>query len=303
MVTHDTKALFVAALRARGPAYREARARFLVAPGDTRGVLARCRQSRSWRVRLQADIFDTWLEDPGLCEQARRLLQADPSTGLPRRASARVRGEALAGLGSKALPRILELLTRSRGFASRPEQTALFHALVVLKDERAVRPLVALVLQNQDGTERAAAAHTLAWHRTPLALPVFAAALADPASPPGLRSSSIRGLLLLGTPEAAEALLRLARDAEQQPDTRATAIIALETVMEARAEPGLLGILQGEAPDAVASAALEVLGRVGSLAALDTLRALDTSDAKPRLRTAAAEAIRSIEQRHSASGA
>jgi hypothetical protein len=167
---------------------------------------ARVRQPR---VRLLADVLRGRRDEPEVfTEVEARMLAA--RSNQPARVSPRLRGKAIAALGPAAVVPVLEWLVLARDARPREARAALDHALVVLADPRAVPHLVARMGWRRDETERAAAAHALAWHKAPEALLVFARWLRDPACPPGLASSCVRGLILLGTPESAEILERVA---------------------------------------------------------------------------------------------
>ena len=143
--------------------YEEARQHVVESGADALPLLRKeAAPGADWRARVTAEAWIAWIATPDLCRGVRdrmegklsKPLAPPPLTGTW---SPAARGRSIAGMGAEATPCILEILIKTAE-ADEKEQEALFFALAMLRDRRAVDPLIALLTgRTRQATKRQAA--------------------------------------------------------------------------------------------------------------------------------------------------
>jgi hypothetical protein len=257
--------LLLRAVRSSGPPYRAAREGLLAGGPEARQLVQRAAETgKAGRLRLTAEMILGWMDRPELCLQVRRLMRGEPELmprGLPPSGTwgADTRGALIAVLGPQAVPRILELLTRSEGYASDVEVGALCDALALLADSRAEEPLRNALRSDRNREKRIRAAYILGEMGSTASLDLIAAVVRSPAEDPPLRRSALLSLLTLAGRDAFEVLHEVAAGRDNDLDLRATAIYALGGLSDPRAAEALQALSAGESGGPLARAISDAL--------------------------------------------
>ncbi|MEV5407259.1 HEAT repeat domain-containing protein [Thermopolyspora sp. NPDC052614] len=286
MIAEEFERRFGACVTETGARYTAARDR-LLAEGDD--VLPRLRESADhddWRVSGTARILLGHLQRPSLIEQVDRIVRdrpLDPRTpgfGVPPAVVAR----ELAALGENAVPRLLEIATKTNEFATVTGPQIVLQAIALVGDRRAVPPLLDLLgrtggSDGDAGDEQvrmltASALGELARRGDDDVRDALMGLLFDDDAGPAPRVTAALSLGRLGDPTVIDALAPLAR-----PDVdvmlRTGAIRAIGYAWQSSrltddpvpaepvpAEAELAELLDGEHDETVA---LELVGALGRL--------------------------------------
>jgi HEAT repeat protein len=288
---------FNIAVNKTGAEYREARSTILSWPHARRAAgIQALRASREWESQLTADILEGWIRHAGAFNQCLELLRNDfpgpkPVTGL----TAPVRGQAVAALGERIVPRILELLWKTPDEIKSSEAAALFVALAVLKDSRALRPMRRILEEPLDPVWRRGAVLALAALGND-ALPDVIRATAAGENDVSVRTAALRSLHQFSDPRAAATLLAALREEWRDVPERRAAATSLYNLSNPDTVRPVSEWLNKETDEEIQLTLVMLIGKVGSEAHIPALERLSRSASDP-VRQVVRTAIADIQRR------
>lgn len=307
VVMADLGDAFSAAVVAQSVNYVESRRRLLAEPEAAARLMAAELRKRSaerhWPRRLVAAAVLSWIREPQLCDKVGRLMRGaltdrpQPPRPLAGQWSAVKRGNAIAALGKRATPRVLEIIFKTQEFSNAKEEQTLFIALQRLGDERAVAPLIGLLTESPTARSAGYAAQALGQTGDPRAGAPLAAIAGDRQQAAVLRATAARALGALGGPAALDPLSKIIRAPDDHREVREEAIAALGALGHPQAEPALLEALQTEHDPELLQEILGALAQTGGRASLPAVEKLARDHPDALVREEAAAAVADITER------
>jgi len=248
-----------------------------------------------WRTQTVGEILLGWLTQRTLFEQvvpdARAAwLEQVPAKPITGTLSAVRRASMLAGHGPAIVPRLIEILTKTREYAAGDELQVIMLALDYLRDPLAVMPLAELAGTSTDAGLQTLALATLGTLGDRRAFDVAGAVLADRDRGPVVRGAAAVCLGQLRDPRATGALLAVAQDPGQASVLRQSAVRGLGYVGGPGAGPALAALLREAADERLALTAVDALARLGDRSAAETLEEAARSHDQVAVRRAAQDA-------------
>ncbi|WP_437940499.1 HEAT repeat domain-containing protein [Sorangium sp. So ce341] len=303
MTTWRPTESFLIAARRSGAAYRRAR-RELVHAGTASEAFARraAQEGRHWKTRLTAQMLLGWMRGPKQCRKVAQLMRAAPEVMPPcgnvtGRWSAADRGEAIAALGSRAVPRILEILLKTREVEGPVEVEALYDALARLRDPRSVRPLLEVLRGHAAAPERALAARVLARLDDGAIFHALVRELMRSDNAGSIREACAEALSDAADARSLAPLLKVARGRCNALALRGTAVVGLAALGDTRAGPSLVRSLDLETDEELLALILQALVSVGDRTALPAMRRIAEGHPDPYLRREAQQACGALLER------
>lgn len=290
--------LFERASHSRGADYVRARDEILNLPSRDQ-VRARLqtvmKAPSSWREHLAASILLGWMDNNEAFKQVAVYLRQPlagtlPVTGL----SPAVRGKAIASLGRIITPRVLEMLWNAPDYQNDHELGSLLSALLYLKDERAVQPLVALIEDSESPPLRRGVIKVLSEVGGPRGLAVVSR-LAEESNDASVRLAAIAGLGGFASNRATVQLLNCLQAQDRTVDERRAAAMALYKQGTAVPHDGVTRALRDERVREVRLPLILLLGEIGHADDIGLLEGLVREDAA--LERSTADAIQQIRRR------
>lgn len=294
------EAEFAQAVRSEREDYTAARRAILERGPVTMPFLQSQRSSPDWKTSLAAAILMGWLtksEKYKLCTDAvlGKVEGPQPITG---RASVKSRVAQVSSLGIEITPRLLEMALKTKEIGDDYAQAAaIFGALIALKDQRTVLPLIDVMKTSGDPSLREWAASTLGPLQDLRASDSLLALLRDQRSPDMLRASAAVSLGTLHVSEAIPDLRAIAADTKLDLGFRKAAIGAIAELQDAGSATGLLRALSGTADLSFRLYLIGVVGDVGTANVLPALKQIELHDPEEPVRMYAREARERIEDR------
>lgn len=249
----------------------------------------------SWRDQLAASILLGWMEHREGYERVSAYLRQPlpgprPATGF----SPAVRGKAIASLGRAITPRVLEMLWNAPEYRNNNELGSLLSALIYLKDDRAVQPLIALIESSKSPPLRRGAIKVLSELGDPRAVAVVSR-LADGADDASVRLTAVAGLGGFPGNAVIAQLLSCLQTRERTVEERRAAAMALYKQGSAAAHDGVTRALREERAREVRLPLILLMGDIGDDGDVGLLQELVRHDAK--LQPSVSDAIQQIRRR------
>ncbi|MEV0619069.1 HEAT repeat domain-containing protein [Nonomuraea sp. NPDC050404] len=241
MTVEEFEELFASCVRESGSAYVAARETILSTPDDpvVRVGLRRKASSSDPETATNAGILLGWLMHGHLYRMAASVMEDRAGTivGLTP-APGRLALE-LTALGRSIVPRLVEMLTKSREFSSPTDIRIILQALVELHDPAAIGPLLRFFDTVRDDATRVpvlTALSTLGDTGDPQVTAIARRLLDDEEQKPALRGTAALCLGSLGCKEAAHTLVSLVHSPD--PELRGSSVRALKYLWRGESRRG-----------------------------------------------------------------
>ena len=299
MADGEFSQLFQTCVEREGSAYIAARDAILALGEAVRSQIAAQLNASDWRAQLVAQILAGWLDHRTLFEQVATRVEGRPS------GSGRVapisgtfapaqRAQSLASMGTVIVPRLLEMLLKTREYSGAAELQAILQALSALHDDRAVLPLADLVRQRAPDSARVFALGVLGAMRDARAFDAVQLAFTRLENSPAVRGAAAVALGLFGDRRATATLLAALRDPTENTGVRRHVARGLGHLADPAAGDALAGLLQSERSPEMALTVVQALGKLGGASAIAALEETGRTHADATIRRAAEEARRSL---------
>jgi hypothetical protein len=299
MAIGDFAQLFQSCLDREGPAYIEARDAILAMGEPVRPQLTAKLASADWHEQMIAQILAGWLAQRALYETVAANVEGLPTSGM--------RGEPIGGtfapaqrvrsltkMGNAIVPRLLELLLKTREFSGAAEFQTILQTLNSMRDERAVLPLADLAGRRGPDPARVFALGVLGSIRDPRAFDAVQSALARQENSAAVRGAAAVALGLYGDRRATATLLAALQDPTEDSSVRRHAARGLGHLGDPAAADALAALLRSEQPPEMALTVVQALGNLGGASAIAALDEAKRTHADSAIRRAADEAHRSL---------
>ncbi|WP_236005111.1 HEAT repeat domain-containing protein [Nonomuraea antri] len=295
MIDDPFETLFLSCVDRTGEPYTAAREELRRRGGEIAGPLEERAAATDWATHTTARILLGWIRDRSLFEQVTSILRDRDSA--PRRVglapAPTASAAAVAALGSKVVPRLIEILTKTHEHRDGISGQVVLLALDYLRDPLAVMPLRRLALDTADEQERTLAVAALGGIGDDRAFDLARDVFNDAGRGEVLRGTAALCLGRLGLPEAGEVLLAAARRAGEGSTVRASAVRAIGYLGDPAHVAGLRQVLEGETADG--ALALEAVGALARLGDAPALRQAARSHPLSAVRSAAQEAAAGLD--------
>lgn len=292
MSNGDFTQLFQTCVTREGTEYVQARDAILAIGAAVRPQLEAKLDAADWQEQLAAQIIIGWLDNRPLYDQVKRLVQ-----GLPAPYSLNVpiagtytpsdRARGLREVGMVIVPRLLEIVLKTKETIDTSDIQAIFQTLNALRDPRSVLPLAALVGRRATEPAKIFALGTLGTLKDPRTFQTVQSALANQQNSSGVRSAAAVALGMFEDQRATPVLLALLRDTTEDEAVRRHAVRGLGYVGDPSASEALAGLLRSEQPPQMALTLVQALGQLGGPVAIAALEETRTSHGDTNIRQAA----------------
>ncbi len=295
--------LFSTAVTAHGTQYLAAMLTIVGFGADAlQNLRPKAANQSDWKISLTAQMSISWIEEKDVCNQVTELMKGNiktraPITPITGEWSASRRGVAIAGLGQKATPRVLEILIKTQEYSNRTELEALPVALGRLKDRRAVSPLIELMRTSRDSELRTWVAYALGQIGDARAFEVLAEGLQNDANDLELRKTCAQALGALKDSRAVEPLVQVFASEKNNLELRSEAAIVLGTLGSNRIQPQLISALERTQDLEFLRSILSALADVGDRSCIEVLERIAQRHPDELIRESAAEAIATVRKR------
>lgn len=284
----------------RGLSYSEAKAQILALQDRERKKaqeeLRKISESPTdWDSRLTALILLGWLEPKASFVQCGMFARGDlagppPIAGF----TSKLRAQVIARLGKEVTPRVLEMLYKTHEWGDAVQEGALFGALVYLKDELAVAPLITLLREPDTSVSaRVGALSVLSAMGAAPALDAVIAIAGDITGDDALRQTALRALGGFKGPRAAQFLSETVRNPARSLEDRQAAASALESFGTSEVRESVRETLRTTDDQLIRLTLISLLGRTGDKDDLEFLQKF-ARDSDPEVAQAARDAIGEI---------
>lgn len=299
MANDEFTQLFQTCVAREGNEYVAARDAILAAGAAVRAHIAAKLEAADWREQLPAHILAGWLDHRAVFEQAADIVRGYPSdrmlvTPIGGTFTPAERAQSLAGMGAVIVPRLLEMLLKTKEYADTAELQAILQALHALRDDRAVLPLANLVGLRAPDPARVFALGVLGSLRDPRAFDAVQLAFASPENSVAVRGAAAVALGLFADRRATAGLLAALRDPTEDASVRRHAARGLGYLGDPAAGDALAALLRGEQPPEMALTIVQALGRLGGSSALAALEEAGRTHTDATVRRAAEGTHRSL---------
>lgn len=292
MANGDFAQLFQTCVTRESTEYVVARDAILAMGAAVRSQLEAKLDASDPREQLVAQIVLGWLDNRALFEQVKKIVQGLPS---PRMLTLPVsttfspgdRARSLRELGTAIVPRLLEMLLKSKETFDVAEIQAIFQTLTALRDPRSVMPLADLVGRRALEPARIFALGTLGTMKDPRTFQTVQSVLASQQNSSGVRAAAAVALGMFEDVRATPVLLALLRDTTEDEAIRRYAVRGLSYVRDASATDALAGLLRSDQSPQMALTLVQALGKLGGPVAIAALDEAGRSHADPGVRQAA----------------
>lgn len=291
---------FHKAVESDSDAYIAARDAILKQPAEAPVFLAARRASLDWKTALVAEIAAGWLEHAQLFRQCTDYVHGKIPTIVPPitgKLVARARVPAVSGLGRAVVPRLLEMLWKTRDWGDQDGLATVFGVLNKFQDARAAPVLIEIARGDKDQSLRNLAAASLGRFPASQAAPVLLALLKNPSEPEMVRANAAIGLGSLGAREAAPTLRAIVLDRKLDQEFREAAIRALHAMRDTESSATLVEALSGAEDVTWIVMLVDTLADLGNAASLPALRDLETHHEGDTIGASAREAAAKIKER------
>jgi HEAT repeats len=282
-----------------GTSYLVARDAILAMGAAVRPQIEAKLGASDWREQLVAQILLGWLDNRQLYDQAKTIVQGTPSQRLFANPIAGTfpptdRARSLKEMGTAIVPRLLEMLLKSREAVDVAEIQAIFQTLTALRDDRSVMPLNDLAGRTALEPARIFALGTLGTMKDPRSFPVVQSVLASQQNSSDVRGAAAVALGMFEDRRATSVLLALLRDTTEDEGVRRHAVRGLGYLGDPSAGEALAALLRSEQPSQMALTVVQALSRLGGPTAIAALEETGRSHADLGVRQAADGARRTL---------
>ncbi len=299
MANGDFAQLFQTCVTRESTEYVVARDAIIALGAAVRPQLQAKLEAADWREQLVAQIVIGWLDNRQLFEQVTSMVQGIPS---PRSLTLPIsttfspgdRTRGLRELGTVIVPRLLEMLVKSKETFDVAEIQTIGQTLNALRDPRSVMPLNDLVGSRTSEPARIFALGTLGTMKDPRTFQTVQSVLANQQNSSDVRAAAAVAFGMFEDRRATPVLLALLRDTTEDEAIRRHAVRGLGLVGDASASEALAGLLRGEQPEQMALTLVQALGRLGGPIAIAALEETGRSHADQGVRQAADGARRTL---------
>jgi hypothetical protein len=292
MTPRDLLPSISTAVSSRGPEYVKARDDLIALPQSVLAPQLEALSSGSWEEKLTSDILRGWLHERAVYLECMGFLRKDlpglrPMTGY----TPPIRGQAISQLQDVA-PRVLELLWKTPEALSDQDASALFVALSLLRDRRAVEPSLLLLSESKSPIWRRGAILVLSAIAEPVGLPsiLSAASLDQPDST--VRAAALSGLGAFDDPQSLQTLLDALKDRRRSVQERRLSAEALNRRKAPETRRAIADHLKNEEDTDIQIVLVFLLGRIGTseqLPELERLAIASSQNLKPAIQNAISE--------------
>jgi HEAT repeat protein len=299
MANGEFTQLFQTCVESEDDAYLTARDAILALGETVRVPLASQLNASDWRVQLAAQILAGWLDHRMLFEQVASRVEGLPSDSeqvepISGTFTPAQRARSLASMGTVIVPRLLEILLKTKEYGDTAELQAILQALNVLRDDRAVLPLADLVGRRAPDPARVFALGVLGAMRDARAFDAVQQAFTRLENSPAVRSAAAVALGVFGDRRVTATMLASLQDPTENTSVRRHVARGLGHLGDPTAGTALAGLLQSERSPEMALTAVQALGKLGGASALAALAEAGSTHADATVRRAAEEAHRSL---------
>jgi HEAT repeat protein len=299
MANGDFAQQFQTCATSEGTPYLVARDAILAMGVAVRSQLDAKLDASDWREQLAAQILIGWLDNRELFEQLKKLVQGTPPRGILTSPISDTftpsdRSRNLRALGTTIVPRLLEMLLKSKEVFAVAETQAIFQTLNALRDPRSIMPLADLVGRAAAEPARIFALGTLGTMKDPRTFQTVQSQLANQTNTAGVRASAAVALGMFEDQRATPVLLALLRDTTEADIVRRNAVRGLSQLGDPSASEALAALLRSEQPPEMALTLVQALGKLGGPTAIAALEETGRSHAEVTVRQAAEGARRTL---------
>ncbi|MBI3609831.1 MAG: HEAT repeat domain-containing protein [Nitrospirae bacterium] len=293
------ESFFKAAVERSGPAYIDARTGVLGMGHEVLPLLELKSQSKAdWKSSMVGEILWGWNTRKDLFEECSVLVKGTWLKPGPKPVTGDLtpdkRASALAARREAVVPRLLEMLIKSKEYTDPGERDAIFLALGYLRDKRAVMPLLELLQADQDEYTRVRAIGALGMIGSQQAFEPILKILQSEELGDTLRGAAAVILGQLGDRRALDHLRLVLLNKKNSLNLRIQAVYGLENLGNERAAEPLQQILSMEKDVDLLQPVIVALGKVGDISSLKQLDEIAQSHPDKDVREAAQEAIAKI---------
>jgi hypothetical protein len=299
----NLETLFVIALASEDESYLNARNKILDIGNEALPYLYKKSVIKNdWRTNLVADMLITCISEASLCNEVSKLMQGYIRTkGLPfalnKESSESARGVAIAALGPKAIPRILEILIKTKEYSNATELGALLIALGKHKDARTITPLIEFLRYQPNINAKIWTTTALGQIGHPQALDILSENLQDSSNDMALRTASAEALGLIKDPRVFWLLLKIAANDQNDTKLRMSAIWSLTLQPDKRAPAALAKQLLKEKDQQVQLELITALAEIGNKSSLSALNHMIKYSRSKEVRNEAVQARNTLQQK------
>jgi HEAT repeat protein len=252
-----------------------------------------------WQEQMVAQILAAWLDNRILFGQVMSIVNGSSSeymlvSSISGTWPPADRAGGLRALGSVVVPRLLEILLKSKETSEVAGIQAILQALNGLRDARAVMPLANLVGKQVVEPARILALGVLGTFKDARTFETVRSALANLDNSAGVRSAAAVALGLFEDRRATPALLAALRDPTENDAVRRQAARGLGYLRDPAASNALAGMLRSEQPPEMALTLVQALGKLGGSIAVAALEEAGRSHSDEGIRHAAEGARRML---------
>lgn len=304
MNTDDFEQLFQQAAAARTARYEAARSRLVNLGAEAVPLLEeKARAEDDWRSVFTATVLLGWIQTPAVYEECSRYVRGDfemggigqPIGGSP---GISARATKLYALGEAAVPRLVEMLLKTKEYADKTELASITEALRLFLDPATIPPLMAVLADTEeDELPRVLAAGVLGQFDDDDVRTLLVDVLTDSDNGDQLRGTAAVMLGTLGEAQAVEPLVEIAVSSGQGQALRLDALAALGELADPRAAEPLQVSVVGETDRVVQLSMINTLGKVSTAAAIPLLNDLCAREEDEDLCEAVEDAIDEIQER------
>ncbi|HLA10969.1 MAG TPA: HEAT repeat domain-containing protein [Pyrinomonadaceae bacterium] len=299
MSNGDFAQLFQTAVESEGDEYIAARGAILAMGEAVRPQIAVKLDATDWREQLVAQIVAGWMDHGSLFEQVTAKVRGIPERSLTLKPISKTyapsqRARALVAMGVDVVPRLLEMLLKSKDHPGLAEMQAIMQALNAFNDSRAVLPLADLAGQDIQEPARTFALGALGKFRDPRTFATVESIFADMENSAGVRSSAAVALGLFADRRATSRLLSALQDPTEDEEVRRYAARGLGYLGDPAASDALAAMLRSEQPPEMALTLVHALSSLGGSTAIAALEETGRSHSDESIRQAAEGARRML---------
>jgi hypothetical protein len=299
MANGDFAQQFQTCATSDGTAYLTARDAILAMGSAVRSQVEAKLDAADWHEQLAAQILMGWLDNRPLFDGVKKLVQGLPPRGLLTSPISPTftpsnRSRSLQTMGPTIVPRLLEMILKSKETFDVAEVQAIFQTLNAFRDPRSVMPLADLAGRTAAEPARIFALGTLGTLKDSRTFQTVQSVLASQTNSASVRSAAAVALGMFQDQRATPVLLALVRDTTEDETLRRHAVRGLGHVGDPAASEALATLLRSEQPPQMALTLVQALGRLGGPTAIAALEETGRGHTDPTVRQAADGARRTI---------
>jgi HEAT repeats len=298
MANGEFPQLFQTAVETEAEEYIAARDAILALGEAVRGQIAAKLDATDWREKLVAQILSGWLDHRAVFHEVTKTVKGRPAENAVVKPVSGTypptqRAQKLERMGQQIVPRLLEIVMKSKEYSDIAQLQTVVQALNALHDERAVMPLANLVMGKLEPA-RVFALGALGKMRDPRTFDVVESAFANLDNSPGVRGAAAVALGMFSDRRATNRLLAALRDSTEHEAVRRYAARGLGYLGDPAAGDALAEMLRNEQPTEMALTLVHALRKLGGPTAIAALEETGRSHSDESIRLAAEGARRTL---------